>query len=116
VICKACVLFVLLTVSGTSVGTPDQDQVVAVTVEPKEAYIENRGSERRVNFDLLLHNSGTQPLRINKIEVSVYDADGALAFRRYIVAKSRRFQLSFAARSVSTFFALIWGASFLRHG
>src|SRR5438552_8994512 len=30
--------------------------------------------------------------------------------------KSRRFQLSCAARSISTFFALIWGASFLRHG
>jgi hypothetical protein len=89
VICKACALFVLLTVSGASVGTPDQDQVVAVTVEPNEAYIESRGSEQRLNFDLLLHNSGTQPLRINKIEVSVYDADGALAFRRYIDENGR---------------------------
>jgi len=31
-----------------------------------------------------LHNSGSQPLRINKIEVSVYDSHGALAFRRYL--------------------------------
>jgi hypothetical protein len=71
------------------VGAPGQDQVVTITVEPKEAYIESRDSERRLNFDLLLHNVGTQPLRINKIEVSVYDADGALAFRRYLDENGR---------------------------
>jgi hypothetical protein len=54
VVHKAYVLIALLGISGASMGTPDQDQVVAVTVEPKEAYIENRGSERRLNFDLLL--------------------------------------------------------------
>ena len=84
VICKACALFVLLTISGTSVGAPGQDEVVTISIEPKEAYIETRGSEQRLNFDLLLHNSGTQPLRINKIEVSVYDSHGSLAFRRYL--------------------------------
>ena len=40
VICKACALFVLLTISGTSVGAPGQDEVVTISIEPKEAYIE----------------------------------------------------------------------------
>ena len=56
----------------------------AASVEPKEAYIERRGSEQRINFDLLIDNPDTLPLRINKIQVSVYAADGSLAFRRYL--------------------------------
>lgn len=62
----------------------NNDEPVVISIEPKEAYIETRGSERRLNFDLLLHNNGKQPLRINKIEVSVYESHGALAFRRYL--------------------------------
>jgi hypothetical protein len=77
-------LLVVLTISGTLVSGGNNDEPVTISVEPKEAYIEIRGSERRLNFDLLLHNSGKQPLRINKIEVSVYDSHGALAFRRYL--------------------------------
>jgi len=50
----------------------------------KGAYIERRGAEQRINFDLLIHNAGTLPLRISKIQVSVYDANGFLAFRRYL--------------------------------
>jgi hypothetical protein len=62
---------------------------VTLTIEPKEAYIERRGAEQRVNFDLLLHNSGTAALRINKIQVSVYDSSGALAFRRFLDENGR---------------------------
>lgn len=57
---------------------------VSMSVEPKEAFIERRGDEQRINFDLLLHNAGSVPLRIGKIQVSVYDANGSLAFRRYL--------------------------------
>jgi Peptidase family M23 len=71
----------LLVISGLAVS---QDRTVTASIEPKEAYIETRGAERRLNFDLLLHNAGTQPLRISKIQVSVYDSQGALAFRRYL--------------------------------
>jgi murein DD-endopeptidase MepM/ murein hydrolase activator NlpD len=62
---------------------------VSVSVEPHEPYIETRGSEQRLNFDLLLRNNTTEPLRINKIQVSVYDAQGALAFRRYLDENGR---------------------------
>jgi murein DD-endopeptidase MepM/ murein hydrolase activator NlpD len=63
--------------------------VVTLAIEPKEAYIETRGSEQIVNFDLLLHNNGTAPLRINKIQISVYDSSGALAFRRFLDENGR---------------------------
>jgi murein DD-endopeptidase MepM/ murein hydrolase activator NlpD len=63
--------------------------VVTLSIEPKEQYVERRDAEQVVNFDLLLHNSGTVPLRINKIQVSVYDATGALAFRRYVDENGR---------------------------
>jgi Peptidase family M23 len=62
---------------------------VSVTSEPREPYIEIRESEQRLNFDLLLHNGNAAPLRINKIQISVYDAQGALAFRRYLDENGR---------------------------
>lgn len=63
--------------------------VVTLTVEPKQPYIERRGPEQLVNFDLLLKNRGPIPLRINKIQVSVYDSAGVLAFRRYLDENGR---------------------------
>jgi hypothetical protein len=42
--CKSCVLFILLTISRIGVGTPDQDQVATIRIEPKEAYIESQES------------------------------------------------------------------------
>jgi hypothetical protein len=57
---------------------------VNIKVEPKEAFIEQRGNEQRINFDLLIQNTGTVPLRIGKIQVSVYDSHDALVFRRYL--------------------------------
>src|SRR5437763_9443591 len=76
-----CVFVLFLLALCTSAQTPSP---ITITVEPKEAYIERRGAEQRINFDLLIHNSGTLPLRINKIQVSVYTADDSLAFRRYL--------------------------------
>src|SRR6516225_1546977 len=57
---------------------------VNIKAEPKEAFIERRGNEQRINFDLLIQNTGTVPLRIGKIQVSVYDRNGALEVRRYL--------------------------------
>ena len=62
---------------------------VSATAEPREPYIETRESEQRLNFDLRLHNDTAVPLRINKIQVSVYDAHSALAFRRYLDENGR---------------------------
>ena len=62
---------------------------VTLSVEPKQPLIELRGQEQRLNFDFLIHNNSSEPLRINKIQVSVYDATGALAFRRYLDENGR---------------------------
>jgi murein DD-endopeptidase MepM/ murein hydrolase activator NlpD len=62
---------------------------VTLSVEPKQPFIELRGQEQRLNFDLLIHNNSSEPLRINKIQVSVYDAAGALSFRRYLDENGR---------------------------
>jgi hypothetical protein len=77
-------------IATTIVGSSQtQSGVVTLKFEPKEAYIERRGTEQLVNFDLLLQNGGSLPLRINKIQVSVYDSTGALAFRRYLDENGR---------------------------
>jgi hypothetical protein len=81
---------VLFLVAASMIAAPQTTTgVVTLTIEPKEAYIERRGTEQRVNFDLLLHNGGVLPLRINKIQVSVYDSTGALAFRRFLDENGR---------------------------
>ncbi len=62
---------------------------ITLTIEPKEAYIERRGAQQILNFDLLLRNVGASPLRINKIQISIYDATGVLAYRRYLDENGR---------------------------
>ena len=63
--------------------------LASLEVEPRRPYIERRNSEQRLNFDLILRNHSAIPLRINKIQVSVYDAQGKLAFRRYLDENGR---------------------------
>jgi hypothetical protein len=82
----AVVLFVIV---GAITASPQTQSSVTLTVEPEQPYIERRGPEQLVNFDLLLKNSGPTALRINKIQVSVFDSRGALAFRRYLDENGR---------------------------
>src|SRR5215471_855034 len=82
-------LLLLLPIVLHSTARSNREETISISIEPKEAYIESRGFERRLNFDLLLHNGGMQPLRINKIEISIYDSHGALVFRRYLDENGR---------------------------
>lgn len=82
-------LLLLLPIVLHSTARSNREETISISIEPKEAYIESRGFERRLNFDLLLHNGGMQPLRINKIEISIYDSRGALVFRRYLDENGR---------------------------
>lgn len=79
------VLFVAL----AAITASAQESSITLAFEPKQPYIERRGSDQIVNFDLLIKNSAATPLRINKIQVSVYDSTGALAFRRYLDENGR---------------------------
>jgi hypothetical protein len=87
-----CCFVVTLFLAGVAASAQTSGRIT-INVEPKEAYIERRGTEQRINFDLLIHNPDTLPLRINKIQVSAYTAEGSLAFRPeagelYVLAKS----------------------------
>lgn len=79
---------IALLILAATLQTLGQSSVNA-SVDPHEPYIEKRGLEQRLNFDLLLRNNTAEPLRINKIQVSVYDAQGGLAFRRYLDENGR---------------------------
>ena len=79
------ILFVALAVMAGST----QESSVTLAFEPKQPYIDRRGGDQIVNFDLLVKNGAATPLRINKIQVSVYDSTGALAFRRYLDENGR---------------------------
>jgi murein DD-endopeptidase MepM/ murein hydrolase activator NlpD len=78
---SCCFVVVFLAAVGS---VAQRSGPIKINVEPKEAHIERRGAEQRINFDLLIHNAGALSLRISKIQVSVYDAKGFLAFRRYL--------------------------------
>jgi hypothetical protein len=55
---------------------------VDVKVLPDRPLIEHRGSLQILNFDFLLRNTGTAPLHLNRIQASLYDASGKLAWQR----------------------------------
>lgn len=44
-----------------------------VTISPGRPFIERRGTEQRLNFDLLVDNDGTEPLRLVAVRLTVLD-------------------------------------------
>ena len=73
--------FVLAILSLVS-AAHSQKAPVEVNVLPNRPLIERRGSVRFLNFDFLLKNNGTADLHLNRIQVSVYDKSGKLAWQR----------------------------------
>jgi Peptidase family M23 len=63
-------------------GQSGPKAAVEVTVLPARPLIEHRGPVQRLNFDFLLRNTGTQTLHLNRIQISLYDAQGKLAWQR----------------------------------
>ena len=57
----ACLMLFLVAASMAALSQTTSG-VVTLAIEPKEQYIERRNAEQVVNFDLLLHNSGTLPV------------------------------------------------------
>lgn len=55
---------------------------VQIKVSPERPLIEHRGAARMLNFDFLLQNTGTAALHLNRIQVSLYDESGSLAWQR----------------------------------
>lgn len=55
---------------------------VQIKVLPERPLIEHRGVTRILNFDFLLENTGPEALHLNRIQVSLYDESGNLAWER----------------------------------
>lgn len=61
-----------------------QPAPVKIQIAPERPLIERRGPLQFLNFDFLLHNTGATPLRIARIELSVYDQANQLVLRRLL--------------------------------
>jgi peptidase M23-like protein len=57
---------------------------VKVTVKPERPLIERRDALQSINFDFLLENTGSKPLHLNRIEISIFDSGGKLELRRQV--------------------------------
>jgi Peptidase family M23 len=55
---------------------------ITVANLPLRPFIEKRGDQQIVNFDLLLHNDGQKPLRLAAIHEQVFDKSGKLEAQR----------------------------------
>ena len=57
---------------------------VSVTVAPARPYLEPVGPMVHLNCDFLVRNQGTEALRLDEVEVSIYDTTGAFITRRFV--------------------------------
>jgi hypothetical protein len=79
-ISRAAGFFAFISVICLAQSLPNT--VVGIRVLPAEPRIEHRGSVQLLNFDFLLQNNGPSPLHLNRIQISLYDAGGKLAWQR----------------------------------
>ncbi len=57
---------------------------VAISVAPERPLIERMADSQHLNFDLLVANQSAVAVDIDRVELSVFDASGALLLRRFI--------------------------------
>lgn len=60
-------------------------QAVEVAVSPRQIYVEKGKSEQSLSFDFLLNNTTEIKLLINRIQLSVFDANDKLILRKFAV-------------------------------
>lgn len=59
-------------------------EAVKITAKPTKIYIERSDSGQHLNFDFILENQTNEKLLINRIELSVFDKAGKLAYRTFV--------------------------------
>jgi hypothetical protein len=74
-------LFLLLSFSSDPSAVPD---AAKVTARPRQIFIERDTAGQYLNFDFMIENLTDAPIQISRVEVSVYDGQNKLAFRRAI--------------------------------
>jgi hypothetical protein len=62
---------------------------VKVIFRPERPLIERRDALQLVNFDFVLENTGSKPLHLNRIEISIFDSEGKLELRRELDENGR---------------------------
>lgn len=77
----ACLASGVLMLAATPSGAADAPSI-EVKVAPARPLIEHRDGQQLLNFDLLVKNPTEQALRINRIQLSVFDPGGKLVLRR----------------------------------
>ena len=55
-----------------------------VTIRPEQPLIERRDTLQLINFDFVLENTGSKPLHLNRIEISIFDKNNQLELRREV--------------------------------
>ncbi len=71
-------LFLLLTSLAQA-----QDSITA-TVSPRQPYIELSRHEKYLNFDLILQNHNGKNLRLNRVQISIFDERDQLVLRKFV--------------------------------
>jgi hypothetical protein len=69
--------------AASTLAAPLDTPMVSVRAAPERVLIEE-GASQYLNFDFVIRNEGVDTLEISRIELSVYDADGALQLRKLV--------------------------------
>lgn len=77
---KMILIFLVLAVIPTGKA---MQTAVTITVKPAKIYIETSDAGQHLNFDFVLKNQTEEKLLINKVELSVFDEKGQLAWREF---------------------------------
>jgi hypothetical protein len=64
--------------------TPVADSAISVAVAPVPAYLERTDSAQLVNCDLRVRNTSKATFELTELQVSAFDAKGALVFRKLV--------------------------------
>ncbi len=84
------VLMVLMLICLSQGPAAGQQSIVKIAIEPQLVLIERSTSAQAVSFDFSLENTGTESVRIAKIELSVYDQGGNLELRKFLASSNLR--------------------------
>ncbi len=82
-------LLALLSLYVTS-AVVAQQAVVKIAIEPQTVLIERSATSQAVSFDFSIENTGPDPIRIAKIELSIYDPSGNLELRKFLGSSNLR--------------------------
>jgi len=70
--------------TSSKVYASNTGRAVSARIKPDTVYREMRGPNLRLNFDIELENEGPEAVKINYIEMRLFDSDEQIVTRRYM--------------------------------